>query len=338
MVFPRIPSRFLFLYRSLLVALSLLIFYPCLSMASSDPVRFFRMGDGKMSIRNEHNGREVTVNLFDADGGFNEKALDAIDRVFGFTGSRKGEHISLRLIVLLDYFTDRIAPGETVHLISGYRSPAYNLKLKKSGGNVARTSTHMDGMALDFYLDGVDGKALWEMIRRENCCGVGHYGGKYIHFDSGRPRFWEAATSKTGTKESEFNRKLYLSTEYDRYRQGEGVRFLLTSLSDFPFGVLKTAELLKDGDGKNGLTALTIEGRDGEECVMIKDRNASRSIHATLPAGLAPGRYRVRFDFCKRPFEQMPESTISNEIEIVKDEKAVPGFQGSRVQEEKRPE
>jgi uncharacterized protein YcbK (DUF882 family) len=277
------------------------------------------MGNGKISIRNEHNGREATVDLFDAEGRFDEKARDTIDGVFGFTDGRKGEHISLRLIVLLDYITDRIAPGKTIHLISGYRSPAYNHKLKKAGGNVARTSTHMDGLALDFYLEGVDGKALWEAIRKENCCGVGHYGGKYIHFDSGKPRFWEAATSKTGTRESEFNRKLYLSTEFDRYRQGERVRFFLTSVSDFPFGVRKAAALVKDGDGKNGTTTLTIEGRNGEECIMIHDRNASRSIQATLPAGSVPGRYKIQFDFCRRPFEQMPTMTLSNEIEIVKE-------------------
>lgn len=257
------------------------------------------------------------MNLFDADGRFNEKALDAIDGVFGFSDGRKGEHISLRLLILLDYFSDKVAPGKMIHLISGYRSPAYNQKLKKSGGNVARTSTHMDGMALDFYLEGIGGKVLWEAIRKENCCGVGHYGGKSIHLDSGKPRFWEAATSKTGTRESEFNRKLYLSTEYDRYRQGEKVRFLLTSLSDFPFGIRKTAALVKDGEGKNDAAVLTIQGQDEEGCVMVNDRNASRSIRATLPAGLEAGRYRIRFDFCRRPFEQMPTKTLSNEIEIV---------------------
>jgi len=288
-------------------------------MSSSDLVRFFLVGDGKINIRNEHNGREATVNLFDADGRFSEKALDAIDRVFGFSDGPKGEHISRRLLLLLDYFSDRIAPGKTVHLISGYRSPAYNQKLKKSGGNVAKTSTHIDGMALDFYLEGIDGKQLWETIRKENCCGVGHYGGKSIHLDSGRPRFWQAATSKVNTRESEFNRKLYLSTENDRYRQGEKVRLFLTSVSDFPFGVRKTATMLKDSGEKDGAVPLTIQGQDDEECVAINDRNASRSIYAALPARLEPGRYRIRFDFCRRPFEQMPAMTVSNRIEIVGD-------------------
>lgn len=316
---PSIPSSpLLLLYRSLLIAVLLMIFFPCPGASSPpDPARFFWMGDGRISIRNEHNGREATVNLFDADGRIDEKSLNAIDRVFGFSDGRKGEHISLRLLLLLDHFSDRIASGKMIHLISGYRSPAYNQKLKKSGGNVARTSTHMDGMALDFYLAGVDGKVLWEIIRQENCCGVGHYGGKSIHLDSGKPRFWEAATSKVNTKESEFNRKLYLSTEYDRYRPGEKIHFFLTSLSDFPFGIRTTAALLKNGEKSNDTTTLIIGGQNKEECVPINDRNASRSIYATLPAVLGPGRYRIRFDFCKRPFEQMPEMTLSNEIEIV---------------------
>jgi len=288
-------------------------------MPSSDNVRFFRSGDGNISIRNEHNGREAKVNLFDPGGMLNEKALVEIDTVFNFPNNRKGEHISLRLLFLLDYFSDMIAPGKMIHLISGYRSPAYNQKLKESGGNVAGTSTHMDGMAIDFYLEGINGKAMWEAVRKENCCGVGHYGGKSVHLDSGKPRFWEAATSKVGTRESEFNRKVYLSTEYDRYRQGEKIRFFLTSLSDFPFGILRTATLFKDIEGKNDAAALIIQAQDEEECILINDRNASRSIYATLPGGLESGRYRIRFDFCRRPFEQMPTMTLSNEIEIIKE-------------------
>ena len=320
MNFSRIPhSHFLLMYRSLLIAVSLIIFSPCLSISSPDPVRFFRLGDGKVNIRNEHNRREAKVNLFDSDGMLNEKALNEIDMVFGFSDSRKGEHISLRLLFFLDYFSDKAAPGKMIHLTSGYRSPAYNERLKKSGGNVASTSTHMDGMALDFYLEGINGKVLWETVRKENCCGVGHYGGKSIHLDSGNPRFWEAATSKTGTTESEFNRKLYLSTEYDRYRPGEKIRFFLASLSDFQFGIHKTAALFKDIGGKNDATVLIIQTQNEEECILINDRNALRSIHAMLPAELESGRYRIWFDFCKRPFEQMPTMTLSNEIEIIKE-------------------
>lgn len=310
---------FLLVSLSLLIALGLTMSFPCQGKPLSDPGRFFRSGNGKISIRNEHTGREAHVNLFDADGRLNKRTLNEIDRVFSLPDDREGEHISLRLIFLLDYFSDLAAPGKTIHLISGYRSPAYNQKLEDTGGNVARTSTHMDGMAIDFYLEGVSGKDLWEAIRKENCCGVGHYGGASIHLDSGRPRFWEAATSKVGTRESEFNRKAYLSTEYDRYRQGEALRFFLTSLSDFPFGIHRTASLFRDVEGKEDAATLTIQVRNGEECIMIRDKCEARSIYATLPSGLEPGRYRVRLNFCMRPFEQMPATILSNEIEIVKE-------------------
>ena len=311
--------RSLLMPSSLLLASLLIISFPCLGTPPPDTSRFFLSGDGKIIIRNEHSGREANVNLVDADGRLNKNALIEIDAVFGLPGSREGEHISLRLLFLLDYFSDMVAPGKTIHLISGYRSPAYNQKLKNSGGNVARTSTHMDGMAIDFYLEGTDGKSLWEAIRRENCCGVGHYGGTSVHLDSGRPRFWEAETSKVSTRESEFNRKLYLSTEYDRYKQGEKIRFFLTSLSNFPFGINKKATLFDNIEGKDNATPMIIQARDGEECIIVKDRDAARSIYSTLPSGIGPGRYRIRFDFCRRPFEQMPATTLSNEIEVVKE-------------------
>lgn len=306
-------------YRSLLLVTFLIILFPGLSMSSSEPIRFFRLGDGQIHIRNENNGRETKVNLLDPKGTFHEKALKEIGAVFDFPHNSKGEHVSLRLLCFLDYFSDMVAPGKMIHLISGYRNPSYNEKLKKSGGNVAKTSAHIDGMAIDFFIEGIDGKILWEAIRKENCCGVGHYGGRVVHLDSGKPRFWEAATSKVDTQESEFNRRIYLSTEYDRYKRGERVRFFLTSISDFQFGIQKMAIIVDEFEAKNRPTDLSVQGQPGEECILINHRTASRLIYSTLPIEIEPGRYRIRLDFCKRPFVQMPSMILSNEIEIVRD-------------------
>lgn len=286
---------------------------------TSEHSRFFRSGDGQIHIQNEKDGRSVNVNLIDPRGVLNEKALKEIDDVFGFPDSSKGEHISLRLLFLLDYFSDIVAPGKKIHLVSGYRSPTYNEKLKKSGGNVARTSAHIDGMAIDFFIEGVDGKTLWDSIRKENCCGVGHYGGRVVHLDSGKPRFWEAATSKVDTKESEFNRRIYLSAEYDRYKRGEKVRFFLTSVSDFKFGIQNVATLINERDGKTRSMGLSVQYQPEEGCLSMNTRSATRFIYSILPADIEPGRYRILFDFCKRPLVQMPSMVISNEIEIVPD-------------------
>jgi uncharacterized protein YcbK (DUF882 family) len=280
--------------------------------------RFFMMGDGKLHVRNSHDGREVSTNILNSDGSLNEAGLTAMDEVFGFPTGEKGEHISPRLLFMLDYFSDKVAPGKVIHLDSGYRAPAYNKKLKESGGNVARTSTHIDGMAIDFFIEGVDGKKLWETIRRENCCGVGYYGGRDVHLDSGRPRFWEAATSKVGTGESDFNRRIYLSTEYDRYKAGERIRLSLSSVSHFGFGIAKQIKITSEGTPGGDVTAIDLRGEGGEgECILIGERKASRFLYATLPGGLPPGRYRVRLEFCHVPFSPMPREVVSNMLEVV---------------------
>lgn len=277
--------------------------------------RFFRMGDGKIHIRNAHNGLQAKVRLLEQDGSLDEAALSAVDKVFGFSPGEKGEHISLRLLFLLDYFSDKIAAGKVLHLQSGYRDPDYNDHLRRMGRNVALTSSHMDAMAADFFITGVDGKRLWDMIRKEACCGVGHYGGKTIHVDSGRPRFWEAATSKVSSGESEFNRRIYLSTQYDRYGIGEVVRLSLAGISDFGFGVMPDVHIVKE-DGMNEEIKLVGSASVGSQCMPINDRKRARSLRATLPEQMLPGRYRLRIRFCDRPSPHMPAEILSDLIEV----------------------
>jgi uncharacterized protein YcbK (DUF882 family) len=279
--------------------------------------RFFLMGDGVLHVRSNKTGDEVTTHLLSPDGSFNEKGLEAVDKVFGFPSKEKGEHISLRTLFMLDYFSDIIAPGRIITIESGYRSPAYNAKLRNAGGIVAKTSTHMDGLALDFNIEGVDGRKLWELIRSKDCCGAGYYGGKNVHLDSARPRFWEAATSKVRTNESDYNRRIYLSTDYDRYHAGEQVQLQLASISNFGFGVKREVTIMKDSPGEIAIAKADIRSTEKSDCIMIGDREAARSRYLSLPANQAEGTYIVKLDFCNRPFEQMPEERMSNKIEVL---------------------
>ncbi len=288
--------------------------------AGTGPGRFFLAGDGKIHIKNARSGKEARVDLLKIDGSLNEEGFTMIDEVFWFPTLEKGEHISPRLMFMLDYFSDQVAPGKTIILLSGYRSPDYNAGIRSAGANAARTSQHIDGMAIDFRIEGVNGKELWEIIRSRECCGVGHYGGATIHLDSARPRFWKAATSKTKTRESDYNRKVYVSTDFDRYRPGDPVRLSLSSVSDFGFGIRPVASFVKDPKGTRTVakvpTRLSQTSEDAR-CLRIGDRKTSRFIHLDLPAELSPGRYRIKIDFCDRPFEEMPVTTISNEIEVL---------------------
>jgi uncharacterized protein YcbK (DUF882 family) len=274
------------------------------------------MGSGTLHLRNHRNGQEARISLIADDGSLNEAGLTAADRIVGFPTADKGEHFSPRLLFMLSHFADQAAPGRTIHIESGYRSPDYNSAIRDRGANAARTSTHMDGMALDFWIEGVDGKALWETIRAKNCCGVGHYGGKILHLDAGRPRFWEAATSGTGRKEPDYNRFLYLSTDYDRYRRSESVRLSLSGISTFDFGVRPTVDLVHPDAPEQSVTTVRLSSGDRGDCLRIKERKQSRFLHTTLPPSLPPGLYAARLSFCDKPFSQMPDAVLSNPFEI----------------------
>lgn len=300
----------------------LLLLTPLISTYAQEKFSpFFLMGDGMIHIVNVHTQKEARVSLLLPDGSLNEPAFDRIDAVFGFSGQGRGEHISPRLIFMLNYFSNLVAPGKIIYLTSGYRSPEYNTGLRKAGKIAAKTSSHIDGLALDFYIEGIKGKELWETIRQKDCCGAGHYGGKEVHLDAGRPRFWEAATAKVTTNESDYNRRMYLSSDLDRYRSGQTLRLSLSSVSDFGFGIRKKAVLVADPEGLYPLREIDIRTKETSDCLPIKDRAASHTIDLTLPHGLKDGRYRIRLDFCQRPFEQMPSTIVSNEIEILYSEK-----------------
>jgi len=291
------------------------------SWAPADPEttlrsRFFLHGDGRLHIRNTATGREADVRFILADGSPDEAALAKIDEVFGLTYGHGVDHICPRLLSMLDHFSDRVAPGKVIQLTSGYRSPEYNSHLRSGGGNVASTSLHQDGMALDFHIEGVNGRDLWHIIKEADCCGVGHYGGANVHLDSARPRFWEAATSRVRTGESDRNRKIWLATDFDRYRAGEPVRLSLVSISDFGFGVSGTARLVGDKPGGETVWTAKVSAPFQSECIPVADRESARAIRLSLPAHTPAGRYRIRLDFCRRPFSDMPEKVLSNEIEV----------------------
>jgi uncharacterized protein YcbK (DUF882 family) len=311
---PASSSSFVTLSSLLLV---IMLFSPVPTWAAEEPGVFFLMGSGRLHLKNLRNGREARVALLNPDGSLNDAALNEVDRVFGFPTTEKGEHISPRLLGMVSHFADRIAPGATINIESAYRSPEYNDNIRKKGANAARTSTHMDGMALDFWLEGVDGKHLWQTLREADCGGIGHYGGKAIHLDAGRPRFWEAATSGTKTVEPDYNRHLYLSTDYDRYRPGARLRLSLSGLSTFGFGVRPMAVVESEKTGEQSPLALDLPAAAGSACIPLQDRKATRFLHATLPADQPPGRYRIALEFCNRPFPQMPDRATSNAIEVI---------------------
>lgn len=77
-------------------------------------------------------------------------------------------------------------------VISGYRCPATNARLKATrGGGVASKSLHMVGQAIDVRLPGVDLADLRDAAMSLQGGGVGFYPKEqFVHIDTGRVRHW----------------------------------------------------------------------------------------------------------------------------------------------------
>jgi hypothetical protein len=81
-----------------------------------------------------------------------------------------------------------------VEVVSGYRSPKYNLMLRKKGRQVARESQHLQGTAVDFRVRGVSTEALHEFVRGLRMGGVGFYPRtRFVHADTGKIRYWSGS-------------------------------------------------------------------------------------------------------------------------------------------------
>lgn len=303
---------------TLAILLTGLIAFPIDTMAENSPNRFFFMGSGTMRLKNLRNNREAKVSLLNTDGSFNNEAFDKVDWIFDYPTTEQGNHVSQRLLFMLSYFADRLAPGKTIHIESAYRSPEYNEKIRKNGNNAAKTSTHQDGLAVDFWLQGVSGKKIWQTIKAKHCGGVGHYGGKIVHLDAGRPRFWEAASSGARSTEPDYNRNVFLSTHFDRYKKKEQVRLSFSSLSSFDFGIHPTAQVFRAEDSKTPVTTVRIDRAGESDCYRIGDRKTAHSLTTSLPAYLPAGRYTIKMEFCEKPFEQMSAEVVSNLFELSK--------------------
>ncbi|GHA37346.1 DUF882 domain-containing protein [Photobacterium aphoticum] len=77
-----------------------------------------------------------------------------------------------------------------VRVISGYRSPATNQALRKTGG-VAKKSYHMKGQAIDFNLEGVSLSRIRSAAQELRLGGVGYYPRSgFVHIDTGPVRRW----------------------------------------------------------------------------------------------------------------------------------------------------
>jgi uncharacterized protein YcbK (DUF882 family) len=143
-----------------------------------------------LAFHNLHTGESLKT-AFRADGDYVPEAMARINQVLRDHRSGEVGPIDPRLLDLLYVLRRKVDSRETFHVISGYRSPATNDKLRRSGRGVAKNSFHTKGMAIDVRLPGrhlADLRKAALTLRRG---GVGYYpNSNFVHVDTGPVRRW----------------------------------------------------------------------------------------------------------------------------------------------------
>ena len=143
-----------------------------------------------LGLYNTHTGESLKT-VFWADGMFVPDALADINKILRDHRTNDIAVIDPQLLILLERLTGLVSPGDTLHVISGYRSPLTNQTLVDQSGGVAKHSLHMDGQAIDIRIPGRDLSLLRDSALSLRSGGVGYYPkSQFVHVDTGRVRSW----------------------------------------------------------------------------------------------------------------------------------------------------
>ena len=105
---------------------------------------------GHLRLRSANFGETVDVNLYAADGSFNEESLSALYHLWRCRRSGTERPIHPQLFVLLSIIQDHY-PDATLDLISGFR-------------NQDAAGFHLGGSAADIRIEGVTDRALHTFV------------------------------------------------------------------------------------------------------------------------------------------------------------------------------
>ncbi len=172
------------LCKALLTVPLLVAVAPISTLAAFAPER-------KLSFYHTHTGEELSL-VYHKNGNYIPQALKKINH---YLRDFRCDAVHTIDPVLLDILHDlQQAAGNlngTFEVISGYRSPETNRNLRQKSSGVAKSSLHMQGMAIDVRLEGTTTCQLRDLSMQMKRGGTGYYpSSNFVHLDTGRVRHW----------------------------------------------------------------------------------------------------------------------------------------------------
>lgn len=150
-----------------------------------------KVPEARLLLFNSFTKEKLDVTFRKQDGEYDPQALIAINHLMRCHHTDEEIDIDIRVIEYLNTVDKKLGGDNFIHVVSGYRSPAYNKMLRKRNRRVARHSLHMEGKAIDIRIPEVKLKKIKRTALSMNFGGVGYYPRSgFIHLDSGRFRHW----------------------------------------------------------------------------------------------------------------------------------------------------
>ena len=167
---------------------------PPTTVASIDPpARKLAVDPRWVHLHNVHTGEKLEA-VYWENGAYVPDAVTALDKVLRDYRNDEVHPIDRSLYDLLDQIARKTESKSPFQVISGYRSPATNRLLSKRSGEVAKKSLHMDGKAMDIFLEDVELKHVRAAALDLSVGGVGYYPtSNFVHVDVGPVRKWTGA-------------------------------------------------------------------------------------------------------------------------------------------------
>jgi uncharacterized protein YcbK (DUF882 family) len=165
----------------LAAAIALLLLIPWLGSAAQQRALHFE---------HLHTGETLSVTYW-SEGEYDSEGLARIEELLRDFRTGDEHPIDPRLLDLLHEVRERTGTNAPFQVISGYRSPETNEKLRKMGRQVGRRSLHMQGQAIDIRLGDVPAARVRDVALSLERGGVGYYEeNDFVHVDVGRVRRW----------------------------------------------------------------------------------------------------------------------------------------------------
>ena len=146
-----------------------------------------------LKLHNIHTQEKLEAVYFEK-GEYVPDAVQALDKVL--RDYRTGDVYSMHpeLFDTLSALAQKTETKSHFQVISGYRSPRTNAMLHERSGQVAKRSLHMDGKAIDVYLEDVALDRVRAAALDLGRGGVGYYPvSNFVHVDVGPVRRWSGS-------------------------------------------------------------------------------------------------------------------------------------------------